>query len=437
MSRAARVWLLLTLGALLAAPPASAQTRTVSYTVRQGDTLSELAQLYLVQPDAYQTVARLNRISNPRRLPVGRVLRFPVPLLRTSPAEARVVSTRGPAAAQRVSGGPEALTVGTRLGEGAVISTGANAFVRLALPDGGHVALPSQSRVRIARLRTILLTGATDQMFRLESGRIESEVTPVREPGGFSIATPIAVSAVRGTSFRSAYEPDLSRGGTEVIEGSVAVAGASAELIAAAGQGVAVRPDGLALADLLPAPELLDPDAVQTSEAVALRIAPAPGAVRHRVRLATDAGMVDAFAESEGDAAGGLVTVPDIPDGLFFARVSAVSADGLEGQARVYTLVRLRSGLANLAATPSGSGRDRQYLFRWGPEGEGPAEFRFQLNIEGEEAPVLDEAGLAQPRLTLTGLRPGEYSWRVRITRRQFGRVIETWSDPQALRIGR
>lgn len=429
----------LALTALAGPDPASAQstTTTINYVVRPGDTLSGLADRYLVRPGAYHEVARLNRVHEPRRLPVGRILRLPVPLLRSEPAQARIATVRGPVSVQRDGAGSAgAAAVGQTLVEGDLISTGANAFIRLALPDGGFVSLPSRSRVRVRRLRTILLNGATDQVFQLESGRVESDASPVREPGGFSIATPISISAVRGTGFRNSYDPEAQRGGTEVIEGVVAVESGSSEIMAREAQGVTAGPGGLALAALLPAPDLMDPDAVQTGEAVALRFVPAPGAVRHRARLATDAGMVDAFAEAESPEGEAGITFTDLEDGLYFVRVSAVSAEGLEGLAKVYTLLRARSGLGNLAATTSGAGRDRQYLFRWEPAGDGPAEFRFQLRKDAEP-PVVDEAGLTEPRLTLTGLPPGEYQWRVRITRRRFDRLIESWSEPQALRIGR
>lgn len=427
---------ILALIALASPIPASAQTTTINYVVRPGDTLSGLADRYLVRPGAYHEVARLNRVREPRRLPVGHILRLPVPLLRSEPAQARIATVRGPVSVQRGGGSAGTAAVGQTLVEGDLISTGANAFIRLALPDGGFVSLPSRSRVRVRRLRTILLNGATDQVFQLESGRVESDASPVREPGGFSIATPISISAVRGTGFRNSYDPEAQRGGTEVIEGVVAVESGSSEIMARDAEGVTAGPAGLALAALLPAPDLVDPDAVQTGEAVALRFVPAPGAVRHRARLATDAGMVDAFAEAESPDGEAGITFTDLEDGLYFVRVSAVSAEGLEGLAKVYTLLRARSGLGNLAATTSGAGRDRQYLFRWEPEGDGPAEFRFQLRKDAGPA-VVDEAGLSEPRLTLTGLPPGDYQWRVRITRRRFDRLIESWSEPQALRIGR
>lgn len=409
----------------------------IDYVVRPGDTLSGLANRYLVRPAAWREVSRVNRIADPDKLLIGRVLRLPLALLRAEPAQARIATVRGPVSLHRNSGRVVAAAIGDTVAEGAVLSTGANGFVRLTLPDGGHVSLPSRSRVRIDRLRTILLNGATDQLFQLENGRVESEAAPVRRPGGFSIATPISVSAVRGTSFRNSWNPDAARGGTEVIEGVVAVGAGTSELVIGEAEGVSASSAGLTSAALLPAPELLDPDVVQTGDVVTLRLAPAPGAAFFRARLAADAGMVEAFAEGESLPGQAEVVLPEAPDGLHFVRVSAVSEDGLEGLAKVYTLIRVRSGADGLAAESSGTGRNRQYLFRWEAEGEGPAEFRFELRLDGADTPLVDETGLAEPRLTLTGLPPGEYQWRVRITRRKFGRLIETWSDSQALRIGR
>jgi hypothetical protein len=434
MSRRPSLWLIMLMAGGLSlgvSGPAAAQAAGVDYAVRRGDTLIELAEQYLVSPAAYRQVARLNRIADPRRLPVGRVLHIPAGLLRTVPAEARVVQVRG--AAILLQGGSEGpAAVGQIVREGSLISTGGNSFIRLALPDGGHVVLPSHSRVRAVRLRTILLNGATIQDFRLESGRLESNVSPVRPAGGFTVGTPISVSAVRGTQFRSAYNPDAIRSGTEVIEGAVAVAVGGAEIVAGEGRGVAAGAGGARLVDLLPSPALHDPDAVQSGETMVFHLESVAGAVGYRARLATDAGMVDAFAEAESAQAPRL-EFGGVADGLYFVRFSAISADGLEGLSEVQSVIRARNGLSGLSA----SGLGRNYLFRWESQGDGPATFRFQLRPEGSAVPIIDEAGLTEARFTVANLPSGRYVWRARVTRQRFGRLLEAWSEPQSLRISR
>lgn len=425
--------------ALAQAPTALAATPSdavIAYEVQAGDTLWTLAQRFFVRPGDHAAVGRLNRVADPRRLRPGQTLRIPVRLLRATPAEARLANFRGPVTVQD-GGAPQPAQAGQVVREGAVIATGANAFARLELSDGGHVSLPSQSRVRVARLRTILLTGASDYAFQLEAGRVESGASPVRAPGGFEIRTPISVSAVRGTDFRNAFDPAGARGATEVLTGAVEVEAEDQRLTAGPAQAVVAGPDGLDLAAMPPAPDLLRPDAVQTGAQVRFEVAPVAGAVGYRARLATDAGMVDAFAETE--AAQPILVFDEVADGAYFVRLSAVSAEGVEGLPSVYSVLRARTGVGGLDASASGQGADRAYLFRWRAEGEGAAHYRFQFwrADEPSAAPLIDRAGLDQTAISLTALPPATYEWRVRITRPVGGRIVETWSEPQQLRLGR
>lgn len=410
----------------------------VEYTMRPGDSLSKLGRTWFRRPGDYLRVQRLNGVVRDRQIPVGRVIRIPVDVLRTEPAEGRIANFRGTVSIiWRGSSAPA--SVGDPVGEGAVIVTGPNAFVRIGLPDGSFVSLPSNSRVRVERLRTVLLTGATDQSFRIETGRTETRAAPVRPGGGFEVTTPVSVAAVRGTEFRSAWFPDAAAAATSVVEGAVAVRSGAEEQIADAGEGVAVAGGTIRVLPLLPAAELADGDLTQTREAVAFDPADVAGAARYRARLAADAGMIDVFAEQDSGP-DGVVRFEDIPDGEYFARVLPVSPEGLEGTATTYAFLRARVGVGGLAASSTGRGQDRAFLFRWEAEGAGPAEYRFQFRAaddDDERPPLFDLTGLSEPRISLIGLAPGVYDWRVRITRHAAGRRIDVWSEPQQLRIGR
>ena len=419
--------------------PARAQASepaSVTYAMRPGDTLADLGERFFVRPGDYLRVQRLNNIARDRRIPVGRVIRIPVALLRTAPAEARVVNLRGSASiAWRGAAQPAA--VGQPVGEEAVIVTGPNAFLRLRMPDGSHVTLPSNSRARVARLRTVLLTGATDQDISLEAGRVETRAAPVGPGGGHRVTTPISVAAVRGTEFRSAFFPEGAAAAISVVEGAVTVLADGGEATAEAGEGVAVSPLGLARLPLLPAPSLPDLQLSQLAAEVVFRPGPTPGAALYRARLATDAGMIDAFAEQDSGP-DGAIRFAELPDGEYFLRLTAVSPEGLEGRAATYAILRARTGVGGLAAAPAGAGRDRAYLFRWENEGGAPIEFRFQFrSSEGEAPPLFDAAGLTESHLRLTGLHPGDYAWRIAVVRYVAGRRLEVWSEPQHLRIGR
>lgn len=435
--------------AFLSASPAFAQSSSsrdadsIAYAVLPGDTLIDLATAYLNRPADYRLVQRHNRVADARRIPVGRILSIPVSLLRADPDHARVAGFRG---AVTLSHGAVAAApvIGQTVSEGAVLSTGPNAFVRLALSDGSHVVVPSNSRVRLSRLRRYALNGAVDHAMTVERGRVESSVTPRRRPGGFVVRTPVSVSAVRGTEFRVAFNDDTDRAATEVIEGVVNVMAGdgAAEAVAQASEGVSASVDSLRLAPLLPAPELVDPAQVHSGRDVRMPILPLAGARRYRGRLATDAGMIEAFQESDSAPGVNALVFPDLSDGAYFIRLTALSEDDVEGRAATYSFVRARNGVGGLSATSGSADRYRLYRFRWVAEGEGAASFRFQLSREGSDGaadgpPLIDQSGLTDPTFTLTDLPPGIYTWRVQGSRHRFGRLLQAWSEPQQLRIGR
>lgn len=432
---------------LLSAAPAAAQStvssrqaETLDYVVRPGDTLIDLASAYMNRPLDYRRVQRENRVANPRRLSIGRTLALPVDLLRADPDEARIAGFRGAVSLNQdgVSGPP---TSGQIVRESAVLSTGANAFVRLALSDGSHVVVPSNSRVRVSRLRRYAINGAVDHALTVETGRAESRVTPRTRPGGFAIRTPVSVSAVRGTDFRVSFDEASERSATEVLEGAVAVASGEDEALAAADQGVSAAAGAVRLLPLLPAPALARPDAPQTQPQVVFEIQPLPGAERYRGRIAQDAGMIESFAEADS-APGGPLAFGDMEEGAYFLRLTALSPEGLEGKATTYSFIRARNGVGGLASAMDQRDRRRFYRFRWEAEGVGEASFRFQLWREAEDGGVngpllIDQPGLTDEAFTLSDLPPGVYSWRVQSARHRFGRLLEAWSDPQQLHIGR
>jgi hypothetical protein len=188
-----------------AQPVGSPSGQTLPYVVRPGDSLRSIAIAAFHRVDDWRQVQTLNGVADPLRLRVGMTLRLPVGLLRTRPVQARLVSFRGDVTL-RQGGGTAAARIGAMVSEGAEIETGGNASARLALPDGGVVAVPSMSRVRFARLRAYVVNGATEQEITILNGRSEFQVSPVRAPGGFRVGTPLSASAVRGTEFRVGYD---------------------------------------------------------------------------------------------------------------------------------------------------------------------------------------------------------------------------------------
>lgn len=417
----------------------SSDTEQITYVFKRGDTLFGLANKYLRKWPDYVAVQRLNRIADPRKIPNGRSLRIPVYLLKYRPSGAKLSAFRGDVSI--ASGGRNLPPVrGLDIVEGSLIKTAARSFLTLQLEDGSRVSLPSNSHVRITRLRHILLTDSIDYEIAVDKGRIRSKVAPLEKKADrYRVRTPVAVSAVRGTDYRTRVDERTGTAFSETVEGEVVVASGesltSGRLISIpAGTGAATTVTGAtAKAELLPPPELLDPAKVQSESELQFSIAPNDSVVGHRLIIASDAGFVDLVAETEGQ--GAVLVLPTIPNGRYFAKLTALASDGFEGMPATYSFKRQLSTLGG-----SADAGDFGYRFKWFGEGEGKRFYRLQILKDSKTAiPIIDEVGLSTDTVTLSDLADGEYYWRVGVI--QFSsdpddpEAIEKWTDFEKLTV--
>lgn len=415
-----------------ASPPAGEPD--IVYLTRRGDTLYSLGNRYLLNPADYRRVQRVNHVADPRHLPTGMILRIPRPLLRTVPVEGRVIAFRGHVLL-RNGGSSQTVTLGIRVGEGVTLTTDARSYVTVELPDTSRFSLPSQSQVGILRLRRILLNGEIERRFEANTGKSDWQVKPSSNDP-FSVRTPIATTAVRGTQFRVTYDQALQSMTVGVIEGKVGVTGEATDGALAAGSGAALQPgEVMKPKALLSAPELNRPGALQTGSQLQFSATTVPGATAYGFELATDAGFVDRFsairtASPEGKFEG-------LPSGIYFVRVTAFDADGLEGMANTYSFERQLNRIEADTPIVHRTGRHRDYLFRWYGVGDGKALYRFILSrSEDGTDPLIDEIGLAATQISVRDLPRGIYYWRVWSSRFLDGRHSEVATAPQKLQIG-
>ena len=430
--------------ALACAPQQSAAQKSrdseqISYIFKRGDTLFDLATKYLRKRSDYLAVQRINRIANPRQIPMGKSLLIPVYLLKYRPSEASLSAFRGDVS---IAAGGQNLTPvqGLDLEEGSRITTAARSFLTLQLEDGSRVSIPSNSNVRITRLRHILLTDSVDYEIAVDKGRLRSKVAPLQKKADrYRVRTPVAVSAVRGTDYRTRVDEISGTAFSETVEGEVVVAAGeslnSGNLVAIpAGTGAAATATGaLAKAELLPPPELLDPAKVQSDAALQFAVEPRASAIGHRIMIASDAGFVDIVAE--GQEMGAVIELPAIPNGRYFAKVTALAADGFEGMPATYSFKRQLSTLGG-----SADAGDFGYRFKWFGEGEGQRFYRLQIVKDSKTAiPIIDEAALSTNTVTLSELADGEYYWRVSViqfsTDPEDNEAIEKWTDFEKLTV--
>lgn len=426
--------------AMLAAGAASAAPRAqppiasspeadppIGYAARKGDNLYNLALHYMHRLSDYHIVQRLNRIRDPYRIPVGTNIAIPRSLLRSDPLEAKVIAFRG---TTTIDGKP--VMLGATVNEGGQIRTGQNAFLSIGLADGSTITLPSQTSVRVERLRRFRLTNEMERLFRVDDGRTQTEVTP-RTNGRdrFEMRTPISVAAVRGTDFRVAVLDGGKAATAEVLGGHVGLAGGGAQTMLEPGEGVRVSADGTTGAvKLLPPPDLADPAKVQSEPELAFAIAPLDRAKRYRVQVAKDAGFLDLTEEAIVDRP--LATLPSLSDGDWFVRITGIDGNDIEGLPHVISFERYLLAIRATVEPVNG----RTYLFKWQDFGEGPHRYRFFMaRADVPDRPVIDEPGLAAQSFVATDLPPGDYVWRVQISGTSRDRVHSNWSPQQSLTV--
>ena len=408
--------------------PAIAQSDDhVTYVVRQGDTLHDLAREYFISQRVVPALMRLNRISDPRRLQIGSRLRIPRPLLRYEPEPLRILAFSGPVSLSR-SGAAVAPRVGEQVLEGSLVRTGAKGFISFGGAGNSRLSLPSNSLVQIREAKRYLINDAIDFDVRVLEGRTETRAPKLKDEERYRVGTPMAVTAVRGTEFRVAYDDRTELSLTEVTEGTVVVSAGAADAVATAGAGIASVADTLGRPEqLLPAPEVIEAGRIQTGENVAFAIARLDRARAYRTQIARDAGFIELVAEEiDTDAE---VAFEGIEDGRFFVRSRAIAESGLEGLADTYAFRRKRLGIS---ASVEPSPFEDFYKFAWLPEGEGESFAAFQLwNAEDTASMIVDEVGLQNGGFYVGPLAPGKYIWRVATFQIDEGDVIKVWSPEQ------
>ena len=417
------------------------------YRVNEGDTLIDVARKYLRHPLDYRYLQRDNNIANPRAIPIGRMINIDTALLRTRADPARLDSYRGDVQVIR-NGQSVPLSVGMELRENDSIATGGNSFVRITFSDDSRSVMPSNSRLRLERLRRFVINNQPDHRLVVENGRVENRVTPRQSPGAFRVTTPTAISAVRGTDFRVAYDAASRISATSVLEGAVAVApdagrDADAALVRdGSGVSTAEGQTSLTASALLPAPALVSEDSLQTAQTLSFRTTTQGNASIVRGWIGQDAGLTDPIAELEAPASDGVLRLTDLPEGRWYLRLSAVDTNLIEGRTRTYDFIRALNTIEGLESSSELKGRERIFRFGWSAAGEGNAQFRFQLFATDEDGtpvgdPMIDTPGLTESFFTLSNLPAGNYSWRVESARYRFGHRLSAWSKPELLTISR
>ena len=403
-----------------------------TYTVRSGDTLFDLAEQYFRRLEDYRIVQRINKVKNPRKMPIGKVLQIPYSILKYSSETAQIAAFRGTARVSTSGQGAREPRLNETIGEGAGLATGAASSLSLAVSDGSIVTLPSNSTMKIVRLRRFALNDSIDFEYALEEGAVRTNVAPLRSNNSrFRVRTPSAVSAVRGTDFRTRFDVDSGQSFIELIEGGLDVSsnnGANTRLDD--GYGAIIDGGQISTEALLAAPHILENSGWQREEELRFAVDPIDAAAGYRLIIARDSSFIDIVEDMTGTSSS--FTLEELEDGNYFAKMSAFSGNGLEGlPSQIAFKRRLNSVMA------SAGENDEGYEFRWVPAGKGERLYRLQIYASNASSavPIVDEAGLTGTSITLSDLPPGEYRWRVGSSLFDNDTMEERWTDFQTIRV--
>jgi hypothetical protein len=413
----------------ITSPANAASDDSIVYEVKRGDTLIALGSKYFVRSDDYRAVQKANGIRNDRAIPVGTKLRIARSVLKFRSSAATIISVRGNVV-QVARGTQSAAAKGASLGEGTTLKTAGSSFATITLENGSRVSLPSNSDLKIIRLRKYLIDSSLDYDFEVGRGAAKSKVTPMTNNNDrYVVKTPKAVSAVRGTEFQSRYDEAAGADYSEVTEGALAVTLPGDTLTdMPAGNGLAVKADGAVIKESLIVPiDLQSAGRLQKETIVSFQLPEATKANGLRVSLAADAGFVEQVADAV--FTGTNASFEGIEDGNYFARFRAISPSGIEGMPATYAFKRRLNTVA-----ASGGKTDFGYAFKWLAAGSGKLRFHFQL-FRGKQdgIAIVDEAGLEKQEISLSDLPAGDYYWRVASVQYVDGEVSTNWTPFEKL----
>ncbi|WP_394779955.1 FecR domain-containing protein [Undibacterium sp.] len=429
-------------GTIISTPP------DVTYYALKGDTLSTIALRFTDKVSNWNIIGKRNRISNDRTIPVGSAILVPLELLPEEMSTATVVALAGQSTAKNADGSESVLQVGSTLAEGSQVTTSRNGFLSLALPDKSRISIPSNSQVRLSKLRMAKYTMSPRTEITLIQGRVESTVTPLEaSKGRFEVRSPLAIAGVRGTHFRVGVNDNGIA--NEVLTGKVAVGtqGKPNAVLVPAGQGniVSSQSVGKPLALLLP-PELANGYQLQEKPTVQIAVQKMDGAAAYHAQIASDANAQNLLAESRISGAGtdtgtnaGTGTVTDfrfkfdgLPDGSYFVRTTAIDALGLEGLPVIQPFTLKARPEPPFSVQPKAKLRADKVEFSWTEAADANS---YRLQVAGDAAfsnIVLDQAGISDIRLTADSLKPGTYFWRAATVTNKSGKPDQgPFSDAQ------
>jgi hypothetical protein len=313
-------------------PTIASNGEFIEITVVENDYLINICKKYLEDPRKWQTIAKINSLSNPDLIFPGQKLLFPVKLLKGIPIDGKVTFIKGNVMTQE-KGSEEwsELFSNDLVKQGSGIKTGDEGTVEVTFEDGASFLLRPGTTLKINNaikkgsfnfIRNLyLFSGRTISRFKEAFGK----------DSRFEIHTPSAIAAARGTVFRVSVD-DREAMRSEVLKGTIGVEAMRQTVELNEGEGTLVRMNEPPLKPrkLLSPPELIYLETIYKTMPLKLQFKEIKGALFYRVMLARDPGLKDVIHDKVFKIDETLELI-DVDDGEYFLQSRSIDSDGLEG----------------------------------------------------------------------------------------------------------
>ena len=390
------------------------------YSARPGDNLIQFANRYLLNPNDWRVLQKLNAIKNPNKLQIGQVVRVPLMLVKQAPAPAEVVLVSGQAGVVNADKVMQTVTVGQQLHAGAELITAQNSRLDVRFADGSVVTMQSNSTMKLDTLSMYSGGGMVDTKLRLQQGKVEVAANPKHVPGNqLQIMTPSAVAAVRGTHFRVSTDAESIK--QETLDGNVALSAAGAEVAVKKGFGSLSEGGAPPLPPilLLAAPNTKILPSKLDALPLTFNMPAQDGAVAWVGQISVDAQFKTVLAEnvSQGTALtfANKPGFANIPDGQYYLKVRARDKKGLEGYDAVHAFDLNAQPFAPSIVKPNEAEtlREASPQLAWTAV-EQAKNYRVEIAQDADFINIVDSrevnTNAYKPEKSLT---PGQYFWRL------------------------
>lgn len=392
-----------------------------SYSMQPGESVWTIAHELLTDWREWQTIERLNNVSNDRQMSPGTVLRIPRSLINERRSDIRILDVTGNVTAQvNLKGGKAKaqlpLSRGQSLSQGDFIKTAKQASVLLEFDDSTQVLLLGGSVLKIEQATVIgNKRKVVDVKVFLEEGEAEIRANPAKVPGSrFLIDTPIAFATTRGTTYRVRAKADSTA--AEVTEGLIGVGNELGKTQVRKGFGTLAKADEPPKkpTKLLPAPKVPQIDQVVRYLPGKLSWDKVAKAAQYRSQISPDQAFQSiVYDQISSHPKMGLPTL--LQDQTYWIRVSGISAQGLQGLSSVQKIDVAARPFPPVRQGPLAS--DSLYAgeieFSWSRP-ETAAEFVFEIATDKAfDQVVKRQEGISETKYTALVEQPGQYFWRV------------------------